>query len=164
MAYTTPKFHKSFHTPGWHGEADTPVVDDKYIDKDTGELVIVPSDHAEYLGPPAIDIVISCLHDSINDDGAGEGPPHAHRRSMRAFSMDALLRHILRVAYRHKHQGVYVDSVMATPFTIRVTIGGDFTSDEYDQITDEMMNGIWDVTEEDEGPVKGSNKEEGKKK
>ncbi|KAL1889991.1 hypothetical protein Sste5346_008570 [Sporothrix stenoceras] len=163
MAYTTPLFHKSFHTPGWHGDADTPVVDNKYIDKDTGKVVVVPPDHAEYLGPPAIDIIISCLHDS-NEGGTGEGAPHGHRRSMRAFPMDALLRHVLRVAYRHKHQGVYIDSVMATPFAIRLTIGGDFSSDEYDTITDEMMNGIWDVTEEDEGPVKEKKEDGGGKK
>lgn len=62
---------------------------------------------------------------------------------MRAFPMEALLGHIMRVVGKRK---LGIDSETATPFAIRVLIAQDITTDEFLEITDEMVNGIWTCT------------------
>lgn len=143
----------SFHAAGWHADLHTPVVDNKYYDPATGELVTtVERDHHEYQGPPAVDLVITSFY---------EGADTCHHRAMRAFPMVALLAHILRVVDRRK---LGIDTVTATPYAIRVIIADHITSDTFYKIADEMVNGIWDVKVEGEEKEKEEKVEETKEK
>jgi len=121
-----------FHAPGWHGEANTPVIDGKYCDRATGELRD-SNNHEEYAGPPAVDIVVKSLHADTSQCGY---------RAARAFPMEALLCHIVSVVAQHK---LTLDSVVATPYAIRVILAHDLTPTAFIDIACEMANGIWDT-------------------
>ncbi|OAA69828.1 hypothetical protein ISF_03098 [Cordyceps fumosorosea ARSEF 2679] len=74
------------HAPGWHDEARTPVVDNKYYDRATGEIrTASEGDHQEYMGPPSVDILIRSQHvDTVQcataprerSHGDAPGPQH----------------------------------------------------------------------------------------
>lgn len=121
----------TFHGPGWHGEERTPVVDGKYYDRATGEVCSVPdSGHQEYLGPPAVDIIISSLHeDSCN----------AKYRAARPLPMEVLLCHIMKVVEEKKLQ---LDSVSATPYAIRVMVAHELTVEEFSDISIHTAQGV----------------------
>ncbi|KAK1752049.1 hypothetical protein QBC47DRAFT_389513 [Echria macrotheca] len=120
-----------FHAPGWHGEAKTPVMDGKYCDRVTGELRS-SNNHEEYIGPPAVDILVTSIHADTLD---------CSYRAARRFPMEALLCHITRVVAQHK---LDLDSVVATTYTIRVVLAHELTVDAFSNICGEMVNGIWD--------------------
>jgi hypothetical protein len=125
-----------FHAPGWHDEGRTPIVDGKYYDRVTGEVhSAADGDHQEYMGPPSVDIIIKSQHiDTI----------HCGYRAARAFPMEALLCHIMKVVGERKLE---VDSVVATPYAIRILLSHELTPENFSEIATEMVNGIWDQKE-----------------
>jgi len=125
-----------FHAPGWHDKGRTPVVDGKYYDRETGAVRLASEgDHQEYMGPPAVDIVVKSQHiDTV----------HCTYRAARSFPMAALLCHIMRVVGERKLE---VDSVMATPYAIRIILSHELKPEEFGEIASEMVNGIWDRVE-----------------
>ncbi|OAQ62869.1 hypothetical protein VFPPC_16392 [Pochonia chlamydosporia 170] len=141
-----PQHPLEIYTPGWHSDVRTPVVDGKYYDKKTGELRIA-SDHEEYSGPPAVDIIIKSQH---------EDTCQCTYRAARPFPVEALLWQIMRVVHDRKLE---VDSLIATTYAIRIILCHKLTVDEFHEISIEMANGIWnqDVKVDEEDP-KGENK------
>ncbi|CAK7219814.1 hypothetical protein SBRCBS47491_003978 [Sporothrix bragantina] len=125
-----------FYGPGWHDEGKTPVVNGFYIDRATGESIAAPDSdhHQEYNGPPAVDIIVSSIH---------EDTTQCTFRAGRYFPMEALLCHIVtNVVGKRKLE---LDSLVATPFAIRVTLAHALTPNEFSEIALEMANGIWDA-------------------
>lgn len=122
-----------FHGPGWHDEARTPVVDGKYYDRATGEIrLAADGDHQEYMGPPSVDIIIRSVHiDTVQ----------CSYRVVRAFPMEILLCHIMKVVGDKKLE---LDSVIATTYSIRVTLAHELTIDQFNYISLNMGNGVWD--------------------
>lgn len=120
----------AIHTPGWHADARTPVVDDKYYDRNTGELRVA-SNYQTYSGPPAVDIIINSQH---------EDTCRCTYRAAREFPMEALLWQIMRVVHDRK---LGIDSLVATPYAIRIIICHEITVEEFRAISNEMANGIW---------------------
>ncbi|KAJ6437232.1 Glycoside hydrolase, subgroup, catalytic core [Purpureocillium lavendulum] len=135
--YSMSRSHPlEFHAPGWHDEGRTPVVDGKYYDRATGEVrLAADGDHQEYLGPPAVDIIVRSQHiDTVQ----------CAYRAARAFPMEALLSHIMKVV---KERRLELDSVMATTFSIRIILCHVLTPDEFNEIALDMANGLWDETD-----------------
>ncbi|CAK7210655.1 hypothetical protein SEUCBS140593_000904 [Sporothrix eucalyptigena] len=124
-----------FHAPGWHDEGNTPVVNGFYIDRVTGKPVAAPDSdhHQEYMGPPCVDIIVTSIH---------EDTTQCVFRAARPFPMNALLCHIVSNVVGRRD--LEVDSLMATPFAIRVTLAHPLTTEEFSEISMEMANGIWD--------------------
>lgn len=118
------------HTPGWHGEARTPVVDGKYYDPNTGELRRASG--GEYLGPPAVDIIVKSIHADTTQ---------CVYRAARPFRVEALLWQVMKVVHERKLE---IDSVVATAYAIRVILAHEITVEEFGEIAGEMVNGIWD--------------------
>ncbi len=120
-----------FHGPGWHDEARTPVVDGKYYDRATGEIrTASDGDHQEYMGPPAVDIVIRSQHiDTVQ----------CVYRASRTLPMETLLGHIMKVVGEKKLE---LDSVIATTYTIRVILSHELGSEEFSEIASAMAQGI----------------------
>lgn len=125
-----------FHGPGWHDESRTPVVDGKYYDRATGQVRTAPDgDHQEYSGPPSVDIIIKSQHiDTV----------HCTYRAARAFPMEVLLCHIMKVVGQRKLE---LDSVMATPYAIRVLLSHELTPKDFSDVALQMANGIYEDTE-----------------
>lgn len=121
-----------FHAPGWHDEGKTPVVDGKYYDRATGEIKLADGDYQEYMGPPSVDILIRSVHCDTS---------HCAFRASRAFPMETLLCHIMKVVGDKKLE---LDSVMATTYSIRVTLAHELTPDQFSDISMNMANGVWD--------------------
>ncbi|CAG9944031.1 unnamed protein product [Clonostachys rosea f. rosea IK726] len=120
-------------SPGWHGEAKTPVIDGKYIDRKTGKICLAGPHDQEFLGPPAVDIVINSIY---SDDT----PQVFH--AQRSFPMEALLYQIMKVA---KERKIALDSVTATPYAIRVILGQtEISKESFVEASLEMVNGIFD--------------------
>ncbi|KAM4066827.1 hypothetical protein HRG_000845 [Hirsutella rhossiliensis] len=124
-----PEHPQQFYAPGWHEDAKTPVVDGKYYDRATGEVRV--ADAAEYGGPPAVDIIVSSIH----QDTVG-----CSTRAARPFPVEALLYHIMRVIHDGKLE---LDSLIATQYAIRVVLSHELTVDGFGDVADEMVNGIW---------------------
>ncbi|KAJ5338647.1 hypothetical protein N7452_005375 [Penicillium brevicompactum] len=126
----------SFHGPGWHDEAQTPVVDGKYCDRATGEIKLAADGgYQEYMGPPAVDILIRSVHiDTIE----------CSFRASRSFPMETLLCYIMKVVGKRKLE---LDSVMATTYSIRVILAHELTPDQFSDIAFDMANGVWDEVE-----------------
>lgn len=121
----------SFHGPGWHYEAQTPVVDGKYYDRATGEIKLASDgDHQEYMGPPSVDIIIRSVHIETIE---------CSYRASRAFPMETLLCHIMKVVGDKKLE---LDSIMATTYSIRVTLAHELTTDQFSEISLDMANGV----------------------
>lgn len=120
---------KQLHTPGWHEEARTPVVDGKYENPTTGQVLI--ADCAQYLGPPAVDIIILSIH----GDTAG-----CVFRAARAFKMEHLLANVVRVT---SEKELDIDSLNASPYAIRVVLAHELTKDDFTGIALEMVNGLF---------------------
>ena len=122
-----------FHAPGWHDEERTPVVDGKYCDRATGEIKLASDgDYLEYMGPPAVDIIVRSQHiDTVN----------CIYRASRSFPMETLLCHIMKVVGDRKLE---LDSVIATTYSIRVTLAHELTPDQFSEIALNMANGVWD--------------------
>ncbi|UNI13277.1 hypothetical protein JDV02_000034 [Purpureocillium takamizusanense] len=122
-----------FHCPGWHDEGRTPVVDGKYYDRATGEVrLAADGDHQEYIGPPAVDIIVRSQHiDTVQ----------CAYRASRPFPMETLLCHIMKVV---KERTLELDSVIATPFAIRIILSHELTPDQFSEIALDMANGVWD--------------------
>ncbi|OAR00554.1 hypothetical protein LLEC1_07018 [Akanthomyces lecanii] len=120
-----------FHGPGWHYEARTPVVDGKYYDRATGEIrAASDDDHQEYMGPPAVDIVIRSQHiDTVQ----------CVYRASRTLPTETLLGHIMNVVGEKK---LDLDSVMATTYTIRVILSHEMRLEEFCEIASAMAHGI----------------------
>lgn len=127
-----------FYGPGWHDTGHSPVVDGRYIDRSTGEIVAAPEgDHQEYVGPPAVDIIIMSIHDDTNQ---------CMFRAARAFPMEVLLGHIVtNVIAKRKLE---IDSLTATPFAIRVILAHPLTPEAFTDVALGMANGIWDHAED----------------
>lgn len=116
------------HTPAWHPDEQTPVVDGKYYDKRTGELVVA-TDDSGYLGPPAVDIIItSVAHLCLS-------------RWARAFPVEQLLWQVMKVI---KTNNLALDSLSVTPYAIRIILSSPATSAEMGHWANRMANGIWD--------------------
>ncbi|KJZ73141.1 hypothetical protein HIM_07525 [Hirsutella minnesotensis 3608] len=123
----------AFHAPGWHDEERTPIVDGKYHDRATGEIRLAPDgDHQEYLGPPAVDVVIRSQHiDTLQ----------CAYRTSRPFPMQTLLCHIMRVV---GDKNLELDSVTATPYAIRIILSHELTPDQFSEVALDMVNGVWE--------------------
>ena len=132
MTSTSKNDHPdAFHSPGWDWEAQTPVVDGKIVDRKTGEVRTAGQDQ-EYIGPPAVDIVIMSLHENTNG---------IIYRSQRPFPVEKLLCNIMRVVHDRKLE---LDSLTATKYAIRIVLEHGLTRKELLEVTDLMSNGIWD--------------------
>ncbi|KXT05082.1 hypothetical protein AC578_7554 [Pseudocercospora eumusae] len=116
-----------FHAPTWHYQNQTPVIDGKYIDRDTGETKTISVNQSEFLGPPAVDVVIRSQH---------EDTTQCVFRASRAVPMEALLGHIMGIVGEKKLQ---LDSVMATAYAIRVVLSHELTPEEFGAIAVEMV-------------------------
>ncbi|OAQ86670.1 hypothetical protein VFPBJ_00710 [Purpureocillium lilacinum] len=125
------KHPEELFTPGWHDVAQTPVVDGKYYDRGTGEIRTA-TDHQEYSGPPAVDIIIYSIH---------EGTTECCYRAARPFPLRTLLCHIVQVIQERKLE---IDSLFAAPYAIRIILADDLTREEFSEVTNAMVNGIWD--------------------
>lgn len=125
-----------FHAPGWHDEERTPIVDGKYYDRATGEIRLASEgDYQEYMGPPAVDIIVRSQHiDTVK----------CIYRASRPFPMETLLCHIMKVVGDKKLE---LDSVIATTYAIRVTLAHELTPDQFSEIALNMANGVWDQTD-----------------
>lgn len=127
---------KAIDGPGWHEHAKTPVVDGKYVDRETGEIRTAEPHSAEYLGPPAVDIIIQAIHADVTQ---------CVYRASRQYPMEALLYNIMKVVKERNLEG---DSIMATTYAIRITLAGNVTTvDMFSAVADEMSNGIFDLKE-----------------
>lgn len=124
-----------FHAPGWHDDAKTPVVDGRYYDRAAGEVktAIDGDGHQEYMGPPSVDIIVQSIHEDTNQ---------CMFRAARAFPMEALLGYIM--TYVVGPRKLQLDSVVATTYTIRVTLSHELTPAQFNEIAIQMANGIWD--------------------
>ncbi|PYH94517.1 hypothetical protein BO71DRAFT_398798 [Aspergillus ellipticus CBS 707.79] len=118
------------HVPGWHAESNRPIVDGKYHDPATGELRAATGH--EYAGPPAVDIVITNLHE------ASAGRIH---RAQLPFRVEKLLGWMMRVVEERKLQ---LDSVNATPYAIRVVLAHGLDGEQFSEVAGVMANGIWE--------------------
>ena len=126
--------------PTWHDIGESPVVDGRYIDRTTGTVVAAPEGdgHQEYMGPPAVDVIVQSIH---------EDTTQCVFRAARPFPMAALLRHIVtNVIGKRKLE---IDSVVATPYAIRVILAHALTPAAFSEIAMEMANGIWDHAQEE---------------
>lgn len=126
-----PKTNWSIHTPHWHPDERTPVVDGKYYDKKTGEL-LVAADDSGYLGPPAVDIIISNLN---YDTGLYVS------RWARQFPVEQLLWQIMKVVKANELQ---IASVNATLYSINIMLTAEATKEQMNGLSDRMANGIWE--------------------
>lgn len=125
---------QSIRAPGWHSEHQTPVVDGKYIDPKTGKVcVATDDDHAEYNGPPVVDIIVRSQHIDTVD---------CMWRAPRAFRMEIILCNIMKVVEKEQ---VEVDSVMATPYSIRVFLTHELTTDRFYEIARAMTDDFFEV-------------------
>lgn len=125
-----------FHAPGWHDDGRTPVVDGRYYDRATGEVRLTSDgDHQEYMGPPSVDIIVRSQHVDTT---------HCIYRATRAFPMEALLCHIMKVVGERKLE---VDSVIATTYAIRINLSHVLTPERFSEVALDMANGIWKQTE-----------------
>ncbi|PHH78887.1 hypothetical protein CDD82_2787 [Ophiocordyceps australis] len=120
---------QQFFSPGWHAEAHTPVVDGKYYDRASGE--VRDASGGEYSGPPAVDLVIMSLDAESSQ---------CVYRAARPFPLEALLCHIMGIV---KERKLEIDSLTATRFAIRIILSHELTVDQFNEVTDEMSNGIW---------------------
>lgn len=120
------------HTPGWHPEERTPMVDGKYYDKKTGELLTATDDTA-YLGPPAVDIIITTVY-------SGSDASNYRSRWARAFPIEDLIWQMAKV---FKVYELAVDSVTITPYAIRIILSTVATKDDMIFWADRIANGIW---------------------
>ncbi|ATY66018.1 hypothetical protein CCM_00212 [Cordyceps militaris CM01] len=120
-----------FHSPGWHEESRTPVIDNKYYDRATGEIrTAVEGDHQEYTGPPGVDIIIRSQHiDTVQ----------CALRAARRLPMETLLCHIMKIV---GEKNLELDSIMATTYSIRVILSHDLQPDEFIKITSDMVFGL----------------------
>lgn len=133
----TSTHYEHFHTPGWHESAHTPVVDGKYIDPQTGH--VRSASGAEYIGPPAIDIIVSSIEEQTND---------CRYRAQRAFPMEGVLWQIMKIVYKQK---ISIDSLTAAPYAIRLVLAQKMTPEEFFQIADRVANRLGEEDgEEDE--------------
>ena len=111
-------------------------MDGKYCDRATGEIKIAADgDHQEYMGPPAVDIRIQSVHIDTAE---------CSFRASRSFPMEAILCYIMKVVEKKKLE---LDSVLATTYSIRVTLSHELTPDQFNDIAFDMANGIWDEVE-----------------
>ncbi|CAG9991004.1 unnamed protein product [Clonostachys byssicola] len=121
----------SIHTPGWHGEGKTPVVDGKYIDRKTGKLcTAADDDHQEYEGPPAVDVIVKSQHADTT---------HCTYRQALAYPMEAILACMMKVVAKEKLE---IDSVMATPYAIRIIISHELTENKFYELAMSMCNDV----------------------
>ncbi|KAF4987445.1 hypothetical protein FDECE_15435 [Fusarium decemcellulare] len=118
-----------FHVPGWDEEAKRPIVDGKYNDPKTGELRTAAG--YEYSGPPAVDIVVTSLH---------EDTTQCVYRAQRPFPVEKMLHQVMKVVH---DRSLTIDSLIATTYHIRIVLAHEITPEEFSQISDEMANGIW---------------------
>ncbi|KAF7189752.1 hypothetical protein HII31_08859 [Pseudocercospora fuligena] len=123
MSYST------FHSPGWHYTHQTPVIDNKYIDRVTGEIKTATG-HEEFLGPPAVDIIIRSQH---------EETVQCAFRAERSVPMAAMLYHIMMMMI--KERKLELDSIIATKYTIRVILSHELSVEEFKEIAKEMALG-----------------------
>ena len=121
-----------FFAPGWHPEGLTPVVNNRYVDRGTGEIRET-ADRRRYAGPPYVDVIITNLH---------EDTVHYQYRAARAFPMEVLLCHMVGVVARLK---LHVDSILATAYAIRIVLSHDLTLNSFNNVVHEMASGIWDL-------------------
>ncbi|KAJ2981346.1 hypothetical protein NQ176_g2085 [Zarea fungicola] len=124
-----PKHPDEFDCPIWDYEANRPVVDGKFNDPKTGEVRIDTG--AGYLGPPAVDLIITNIH--------GDSDFKIYR-SQRPFPVETILCHIMRIV---GDRSLKIDSVNATPYAIRVVLAHPLDVEAFDEVTDQMSNGIW---------------------
>ena len=121
-----PQHLSRLYGPEWHAEQETPVVDGKYIDRTTGE-VLEATGCTFYLGPPAVDIIIKGQH----AETAG-----CTLRAARLLPLETLLHQITTIISERKLE---VDSLMATPYAIRVILLGEMTREEFYEAAREMV-------------------------
>lgn len=123
-----PSHPLEFHGPAWHCEGQTPVVDDKYYDRATGEIrhVVDGEGGGYYMGPPSVDIIIQNLHEG------------GFFRAARASPIGPLLCHIMKIIGEKK---LNLDSVTATTYTIRLTLAHALPRKEFNEIAVEMIWG-----------------------
>lgn len=118
---------QSIRGPDWHFEAQTRVVEGKYIDRTTGKFLV---DHGggKFAGPLAVDIIIKSQHAQT---------AYCTVRAQRPYSMETILCHLMKVVEREKLQ---VDSVMATTYSIRVILSHELTREGSCEGTDDMLH------------------------
>ncbi|GKZ36771.1 hypothetical protein AbraIFM66950_007968 [Aspergillus brasiliensis] len=131
-----PRHPDEFFTPGWDAESNRPVVDGKYHEPKTGELR--PAIGRQFAGPPAVDIIITNLHE--------ESCGRVYRAQL-PFRVERLLVWIMGVVEDRKLQ---LDSLNATPYAIRVVLAHELTGGEFTEVASTMAKGILYL----EGPVK----------
>lgn len=119
-----------FHSPPWHEDERTPIVDNKIISRNTGELL--PGNGAGYLGPPAVDIVISNIH----CDAEGYVS-----RNTRAFPVEKLLWQVMKVI---EANDLEILSINVTTYSINVMLAHPATPSQMREWSDRMANGIWE--------------------
>ncbi|KAF9882815.1 hypothetical protein FE257_005122 [Aspergillus nanangensis] len=118
------------HTPVWDADTERPIVDGKYNDPETG--TVREASGGQYSGPPAVDIVITNLH----QESAG-----SIYRAQRAFPAEKLLCWIMRVVEK---RNLKLDSLVATLYAIRVVLVHELDQDKFIEVSSVMTNGIWD--------------------
>ena len=128
MAHDDGQEHE-VHGPGWHADARTPVIDGRYYDPKTGELRAATG-HQEYLGPPAVDIIIRSQH---------EDTTQCVFRASRSFRVEALLCQMMEVV---RDQKLEIDSLNATPYAIRIILCSELTVDDFYAAAFRMANGL----------------------
>lgn len=128
-----PTKQRQLHTQGWYEEARTPVVDGKYEDPSTGQVLI--ADGAQYLGPPAVDIIVLSIHEATTD---------CVFRAARAFKMEHLLANIVRVV---SQRDLDIDSLNASTYAIRVVLAHELTKEDFGTVAVEVVNGFFEVEE-----------------
>ncbi len=130
METAQPQQPQAIHTPGWHEHHRTPVIDNKYYDPKTGELCVA-SGQFEYLGPPAVDIIVSSMHEDTS---------HCKYRAARPFAVEAVLCNVMRVVAEHKLE---IDSLNATPYAVRIMLCNEMTVEQFNEVAIEMANGVF---------------------
>lgn len=122
---------KQIFAPGWHGDANTPVIDNKYCDRKTGKICS-SHDHSEYSGPPAVDIIIKSQH--IDTVGCCY-------RAARPFPVTDLVCFMMQVI---QERNLVLDSMIVTTYAIRIVFTNEMTKEEFYEAAKKLCNGIWD--------------------
>ncbi|KAJ6442750.1 hypothetical protein O9K51_03925 [Purpureocillium lavendulum] len=102
------------HAPQWV-EGKTPVVDGKYIDLKTGDLKEATSNWR--LGPPAVNCAIYAISTGIRV-----------AQNQMTFPVDKVLWRLINAVHKYD---VEVDSLTATPYTVRLILRHDFSMEEW---------------------------------
>ncbi|KAL4895028.1 hypothetical protein BDV59DRAFT_200285 [Aspergillus ambiguus] len=131
MSSTFQREHPDeIHAPAWDADTKRPIVDGKYNDPETG--AVCEARGGEYSGPPAVDIVITNLH----EDSAGN-----IYRGQRPFPVEKLLCWIIGVVEK---RNLKLDSLVATTYAIRVVLAHELDQEQFLDVAGVMANGIWD--------------------